>query len=239
MSPEQEAHELELGSWWWDRVAEDIAMEKGMYHPDVLDIIMDKLMCGEPVALFDNDMWFYDRVSLDVQHIAKNRRYYNFCSFVVKEMEKRMANEKYWLDIVYRTHPILPPDSFIHAIIYDKKRNINLYAYVIQKFSFYKTVASPWRKKEVQTLDVTTAKEVPIHSILQISKESRGRQMICCPLHTESTPSFCIYNNQNTWYCYGCGEGGDAIDLVQKMQHIEFKEALSYLQNYYGENKNI
>lgn len=51
---------------------------------------------------------------------------------------------------------------------------------------------------------------------------------ICCPFHNEKTPSLQLYEDTESWYCFGsCGEGGDAIDFVKKMEDLDFTEALS------------
>lgn len=40
----------------------------------------------------------------------------------------------------------------------------------------------------------------------------------CCPLYEERTPSFVVYLDQQTWYCYGaCASGGDLITLAQRL----------------------
>lgn len=68
---------------------------------------------------------------------------------------------------------------------------------------------------------------------------SRGieinRQGFCqCPFHSgDNTPSLKIYDDQNSWHCYGCGEGGDVIDFVMKIDGLSFKEACKAIS---GEN---
>lgn len=47
-----------------------------------------------------------------------------------------------------------------------------------------------------------------------------------CPLHGENTPSFYVNDYKNVYHCYGCKEGGDAIDLVRKVRNLSFTEAL-------------
>ena len=49
-----------------------------------------------------------------------------------------------------------------------------------------------------------------------------------CPLHHEKTPSFFIFPD-NKFKCWGCGQHGDAIDLVQKVHGISFPDALTHL----------
>lgn len=60
---------------------------------------------------------------------------------------------------------------------------------------------------------------------------SSGRQKTICPFHKEKTPSFVIYPN-NSYYCFGCGESGDAITFVQKIKDLNFPEAINYLLNH-------
>lgn len=49
---------------------------------------------------------------------------------------------------------------------------------------------------------------------------------ICCPLHKENTPSLKIYHKTNSWYCFGCHEWGDHIDLLEKFFNISKWEAI-------------
>ena len=54
------------------------------------------------------------------------------------------------------------------------------------------------------------------------------RGFICCPFHSERTPSLKLYEN-NTWYCFGCGAHGDVIDFVSKMEGKTFSETIRSL----------
>ena len=57
--------------------------------------------------------------------------------------------------------------------------------------------------------------------------ESRGDK-VCCVIHGESTPSLHIYDDSESWHCFGsCGEGGDAIEFIRKVEECGFKEAIS------------
>ena len=49
----------------------------------------------------------------------------------------------------------------------------------------------------------------------------------CCPFHTEKTPSFIVYADQNRYHCFGCQAHGDFIDLIMKLDNVSFKEAVA------------
>ena len=55
-----------------------------------------------------------------------------------------------------------------------------------------------------------------------------------CPFHDEKTPSFNIRPAIGRYHCFGCGEGGDVIEFVQKINHMSFTEAVEYLASRYG-----
>jgi DNA primase len=55
-----------------------------------------------------------------------------------------------------------------------------------------------------------------------------------CPFHDERTPSFGIDPTQKLFYCFGCGEGGDALKFVQLTEGLDFKGSLEYLADRYG-----
>ena len=56
----------------------------------------------------------------------------------------------------------------------------------------------------------------------------------CCPFHNEKTPSFNINTSKGFYHCFGCGESGDAIKFVQKMEGLGFVEAVQKLAGQCG-----
>lgn len=76
---------------------------------------------------------------------------------------------------------------------------------------------------------VEQAKAIPIAQIVGFIDRGRHRQMELCPIRQEKTPSFCWYKNNNSWYCFSCHEGGDAINLYMLINNVEFKEAVPAL----------
>lgn len=57
-----------------------------------------------------------------------------------------------------------------------------------------------------------------------------------CPFHTEKTPSFVIYRENQSYYCFGCGAGGDAITFVKNIERLDYVEAVRYLCERVGMN---
>ncbi len=51
----------------------------------------------------------------------------------------------------------------------------------------------------------------------------------CCPFHQEKTPSFNVSSEKQAYYCFGCGEGGNAISFVQKFDNLNFMETIEIL----------
>ena len=41
-----------------------------------------------------------------------------------------------------------------------------------------------------------------------------------CPFHSEKTPSFTVFKNTQTCYCFGCGSGGDVVTFIMKMENL-------------------
>ncbi|MFD9959663.1 DNA primase [Amycolatopsis sp. NPDC058986] len=55
-----------------------------------------------------------------------------------------------------------------------------------------------------------------------------------CPFHNEKTPSFNVRPTHGTFHCFGCGEGGDVIKFIQKIDLISFVEAVERLADRVG-----
>ena len=68
-----------------------------------------------------------------------------------------------------------------------------------------------------------------------VSLKRRGRNMVgLCPFHGEKTPSFNIYTENGSFYCFGCGVGGDVITFIMKIENLDYVEAVKYLAQRAG-----
>ena len=62
--------------------------------------------------------------------------------------------------------------------------------------------------------------------------ELRGRGRVrqgVCPFHEEREGSFTVYGDTERWYCFGCGEGGDVLDFLQRLEGLSLPEAIRRL----------
>ncbi|MEG1550400.1 MAG: CHC2 zinc finger domain-containing protein, partial [Ruthenibacterium sp.] len=50
-----------------------------------------------------------------------------------------------------------------------------------------------------------------------------------CPFHNEKTPSFVVYPETQSFYCFGCGAGGDVINFVKRINNVDYIEAVKTL----------
>ena len=63
----------------------------------------------------------------------------------------------------------------------------------------------------------------------------RGRTYVCnCPFHSEKTPSFTVFPDTQSFYCFGCGAGGDVITFIQQIENLDFMDAVKLLAQNSG-----
>lgn len=73
---------------------------------------------------------------------------------------------------------------------------------------------------------------LPIDQIVgsYVPLKKKGRNLwACCPFHQEKTPSFSVSPDKGFYHCFGCGESGDIISFVEKMDNTTFPEAIEKL----------
>lgn len=74
----------------------------------------------------------------------------------------------------------------------------------------------------------TDLREV-VESYVTLKSAGIGSYKGLCPFHDERSPSFHIRPQLGTFHCFGCGESGDVIAFIQKMDHSSFTETVELL----------
>ncbi len=55
-----------------------------------------------------------------------------------------------------------------------------------------------------------------------------------CPFHSEKTPSFIVYNDTQSFYCFGCGAGGDVVNFIMRTENLDYVSAVETLAKRAG-----
>ena len=72
-----------------------------------------------------------------------------------------------------------------------------------------------------------------ISSYVLLKRAGRNLKGLC-PFHSEKTPSFVVYPESQSFYCFGCGAGGDAISFIMRAENLEYIEAVKFLAEKAG-----
>lgn len=87
-------------------------------------------------------------------------------------------------------------------------------------------------RNSINEEQIQEALQVPIENLINGALRKSGKTLCgLCPLHQEKHPSFYIYPQSNSFYCFGCNRGGDVINFVSLLHDFSFKEAINYLTN--------
>lgn len=111
---------------------------------------------------------------------------------------------------------------------------IKMYIESLNKIkTFYRLIY--WIASSMKTIDI---KNITIESILAlyINIPSNLNRNIKCilPNHKDSSPSFRVYKNTNTFYCFGCRKWWNIINLISEIEQISTKEAFKKIVKLYN-----
>jgi DNA primase len=95
-------------------------------------------------------------------------------------------------------------------------------------------VAGRIRDSDIAEVRDRTRVDEVIGEYVALRRAGAGSLKGLCPFHDEKTPSFNVRPSHGTFHCFGCGEGGDAIAFLMKMDHIGFIEAVERLAERVG-----
>lgn len=91
------------------------------------------------------------------------------------------------------------------------------------------------KEGEVEELKSKADIYTVVSNYVKLKKTGRNYTGLC-PFHKEKTPSFTVDTSKQLYHCFGCGEGGDLISFVEKIENMEFIEAIEFLAKKIGYN---
>ncbi|MCR4280076.1 MAG: DNA primase [Candidatus Komeilibacteria bacterium] len=82
---------------------------------------------------------------------------------------------------------------------------------------------------QIETIKERTDIVELVQEYIKLTPAGMGSFKALCPFHNEKSPSFIVSRDKQIWHCFGCGEGGDAFTWVQRIEGVDFPEALRIL----------
>ena len=95
-------------------------------------------------------------------------------------------------------------------------------------------VAGLIRREDIEAVRERARLEDVVGEHVTLKSAGVGSLKGLCPFHDERTPSFHVRPQLGYWHCFGCGEGGDVITFIEKINHLGFAEAVEYLADRTG-----
>jgi len=89
------------------------------------------------------------------------------------------------------------------------------------------------KKESIESLENSINIVDVVSSYIELKKAGTSHKARC-PFHKEKTPSFSVSEPKQMFYCFGCGIGGNLINFVQKIEDINFVEAVELLADRFG-----
>lgn len=128
------------------------------------------------------------------------------------------------------------PDDFLRDFFVEinwmlmPRRHREMYKRLTKIFDIIK-IKDKMEKRGRPDLNIDLAKSRQIEDLYSFEKLRANRKYLSalCPFHSEKTPSFYIYPDENKFHCFGCGVHGDAIDFIMKLKGLSFVEAVNSL----------
>ncbi|GAB2989565.1 DNA primase [Nocardioides montaniterrae] len=90
------------------------------------------------------------------------------------------------------------------------------------------------RDEDIATVREQARIDEVVSAYVTLRNAGGGSQKGLCPFHDEKSPSFHINTSRNFYHCFGCGEGGDVISFVMKIDGLSFTEAVERLADKAG-----
>ncbi len=89
-------------------------------------------------------------------------------------------------------------------------------------------MAKSFREGEIEELKTRADIQSIISGYVNLKRAGKNYTGLC-PFHKEKTPSFSVDSQKQRYHCFGCGEGGDVIAFIMKIENLDFVEASEFL----------
>ena len=90
------------------------------------------------------------------------------------------------------------------------------------------------RREDVEAVREQTRIDEVVGEHVTLKTAGVGSMKGLCPFHDERSPSFHVRPQVGFYHCFGCGEGGDVISFLQKVEHLSFAESVERLAGRIG-----
>jgi DNA primase len=95
-------------------------------------------------------------------------------------------------------------------------------------------VAGRIREESIAEVREKAAIDEVVSQYVTLKNAGSGSQKGLCPFHDEKTPSFNVNPSRGSYHCFGCGEGGDVISFLMKIDGLSFAETVERLADKYA-----
>ena len=85
----------------------------------------------------------------------------------------------------------------------------------------------------IENLRMSCDMENIVSSYVKLKRQGRNLAGLC-PFHSEKTPSMVVYPDTQSFFCFGCGAGGDVISFIMRIENLDYVEAVKFLAQRVG-----
>ncbi|MBM3713862.1 MAG: DNA primase, partial [Actinobacteria bacterium] len=89
-------------------------------------------------------------------------------------------------------------------------------------------MAKTLKEGQIEELKTNADIQTVVSGYVNLKKSGKNYTGLC-PFHKEKTPSFTVDSRKQLYHCFGCGEGGDVISFIMKVENLDFIEAAEFL----------
>jgi len=143
------------------------------------------------------------------------------------------TGKRYEWVVPFSRYELAPLPEWIIEELREKPRVAVRQQITVGGIKMHKRVGNPLSKSYVPHRMIEEARLYPIDELaenfMDLKRSGNDRLVGLCPLHDEKTPSFTLYLNSNSFYCFGCNKHGDVISLLQELTEFSFGEAVRNL----------